>query len=123
MTRDEQEMIMWRRVYERWYAREGYEVDTCGDIADAAVAEFRKRYPVEPDAPEPTAPGLTWYDEPPFAKDGGIYYCWVEGSTVPQSIYWSGGSGAWLYFCNNTPMYPLNGRRVCPIIKPQEPTT
>lgn len=41
MSRDEQEMIMWRRVYERWYAREGCEVDTCGDIADAAVAEFR----------------------------------------------------------------------------------
>lgn len=119
MNRDEQEMIMWRRVYERWYAREGYEVDTCGDIADAAVAEFRKRYPVEPAAPAPV-----WYDEPPFAKDGGIYYCWVEGSTVPQSIYWSGGgSGAWLHFCDRTPVHPLNRRRVSPITKPPEPTT
>ena len=114
MNRDEQEMALWREAYSasRIITRAGVEAE-----ADAAVAAFRKRYPPQPSAPEPV-----WYDEPPFEKDGEVHYCWVEGSTVPQSIYWSGVSGAWLYFCDNTPMYPLAGRRVSPIVKPSEPT-
>ena len=120
MNREQQEMALWLRIYERWYSRAVYDAAECGDVADYAVEQFRKRYPAEPTA---SAPAPVWYDEPPFKKDGGIYYCWVEGSTVPQSIYWSGGgSGAWLHFCDRTPVHPLNGRRVSPITKPQEPT-
>ena len=121
MTRDEQEMIMWRRVYERWYAREGYEVDTCGDIADAAVAEFRKRYPVEP-----TALKAAWYDEPPFAKDGESYPCWICGEDDASAVHWSHYdlSPRWMYLHTEDDSFlPLAGRRVCPIVKPQEPTT
>ena len=117
MNRDEQEMALWREAYilalsQTWdYAK-------AEEAGCAAIEAFRKRYPVEP-----AAPPAVWYDEPPFKKDGGMYYCWVEGSTVPQSIYWSGGgSGAWLHFCDRTPVHPLNGRRVSPITKPQEPT-
>ena len=116
MNREQQEMALWAAEYSAssWL----WDADRAAE-ADAAVAEFRKRYPVEP-----TAPAAVWHDEPPFKKDGGIYYCWVEGSTVPQSIYWSGGgSGAWLHFCDRTPVHPLNGRRVSPITKPPEPTT
>jgi len=116
MTRNEQEMIMWRRVYERWYAREGYEVDTCGGIADAAVAQFRKRYPVEPAAPE-----TVWYDEPPFEKIDKTNYCWVQDIDSPQAVYWSNLQGEWRFFEGLSDTRPLNGRRVCPIAKPPEP--
>ena len=120
MNRDEQEMIMWRRVYERWYAREGYEVDTCGDIADAAVAEFRKRYPVEPDAPEPTAPGLTWYDEPPrpgeYHVAGLPHVCWVDEDVVYFPEWDRDGERPRIREMSRA------GRRVSRIAKPQEPT-
>ena len=114
MTRDEQEMIMWRRVFERWYAREGYEVDTCGGIADAAVAQFRKRYPAEP-----STPPAVWYDEPPFPRDGKSYPCWVEGSTSTADVYWD-DSQWWAPIVGSTYQHPLAGRRVSPIVKPQE---
>ena len=119
MNRDEQEMIMWRRVYERWYAREGYEVDTCGDIADAAVAAFRKRYPAEP-----AALPAVWYDEPPFPKDGQSYPCWVAGEDDACAVHWSeyAMSPLWVYLMTGEARpVPLNGRRVSPITKPQEP--
>lgn len=122
MTRNEQEMALWRRVFERWYSRENYEIDTCGNIADAAVAEFRKRYPVEPTAPEPTAPGLTWYDEPPFEKDGPTRPCWIAGEPFPCAVYWSGLEWR-VYVTGDSHVQRLNGRRVCPIVKPPEPTT
>lgn len=115
MSRDEQEMIMWRRVYERWYAREGYEVDTCGNIADAAVAEFRKRYP-----PQPAAPPAVWYDEPPFAKNGRSNPCWVDGCAVHGDVYWL--ETEWrVWIVGSAYDQPLAGRRVCPIVKPPEP--
>ena len=107
-------MALWTAEY---VAARAVSAASASCAADEAVAQFRKRYPVEPAAPE-----AVWYDEPPFEKDGDVHYCWVEGSTVPQSIYWSGGSGGWLHFCDRTPMNPLNGRRVCPIVKPPEPT-
>ena len=114
MNREQQEMSLWRCEYVRSTM---VSVENRAAEADAAVEAFRLRYP-----PQPSAPEAVWYDEPPFKKDGGIYYCWVEGSTVPQSIYWSGGSGAWLHFCDRTPVHPLNRRRVCPIAKPPEPS-
>lgn len=124
MTRDEQEMALWRSVFEHWYSRELCEIDTCGNIADAAVAEFRKRYPVEPTAPEPTAPGLTWYDEPPFAKSlGDMFSAWITDYPYPVMVaYFRDG---WAYQVPNRGNHwtPLNGRRVSPIYKPQEPTT
>ncbi len=117
MNREQQEMIMWRRVYERWYAREGYEVDTCGDIADAAVAEFRKRYPAEP-----TALPAAWYDEPPFAKDGESYPCWIAGKLFPAAVFWN--VDEWqVVFAGEYHARSLRGRRVSPIAKPPEPTT
>jgi hypothetical protein len=106
---------MWRRVYERWYAREGYEVDTCGDIADAAVAEFRKRYPAEPAAPK-----AAWYDEPPFEKIDKTNHCWVQDIDSPQAVYWSNLQGEWRFFEGLSDTRPLNGRRVSPMTKPPE---
>lgn len=116
MNRDEREQALWHDAYMLAMSQDPHPAESSG-WADAAVAEFRKRYP-----PQSQAPEAVWYDEPPFTKDDGIYYCWVEGSTVPQSICWSGSSGAWIFFSYKTPMYPLNGRRVSPITKPQEPT-
>ena len=126
MNRNQQEMAMWRRVFERWYAREGYEVDTCGGIADDAVAQFRKRYPAEPEPPDPTAPEPTWYDEPPFARDGKKHPCWVTGEEYPCVTHWSRYERPPMWVYANTEddhLVPLNGRRVSPIVKPQEPTT
>jgi hypothetical protein len=118
MNRNQQEMALWRRVYDRWYSREGYEVAECGDIADDAVAQFRKRYPAEP-----AAPPAVWYDEPPFPQDGNCHPCWVEACERPQSVCWSIQYREWQYFSYRTAVEPLNKRRVCPIVKPPEPTT
>ena len=110
-----QEMALWRRVYEQWYAR-GYKVAECDDIADAAVAAFRKRYPVEPAAPE-----AVWYDEPPFAKEGAARPCWIAGEPFPCAVYWAGLEWR-AYTTGDSYVQRLNGRRVSPIVKPQEPT-
>jgi hypothetical protein len=122
VNRNQQEMSLWRRVFERWYSRKGYEIDTCGGIADAAVEQFRLRYPVEPAAPE-----AVWYDEPPFARDGKSYPCWIVELWRPVLVaYFSDGSGwNWSYtgLSKRDFWHPLQGRRVSPIHKPQGPTT
>ena len=114
MNRDEQEMALWAAEYSasRLITREGRAAE-----ADAAVAEFRKRYPVEPTAPAPV-----WYDEPPFEKDGTHHPCWIAGKIFPVSVFWNVDEwqvvGVGEYHARS-----LRGRRVCPIVKPQEPTT
>jgi hypothetical protein len=92
--------------------------------ADAAVAEFRKRYPAEP-----AAPPAVWYDEPPFEKIDKTNYCWVQDIDSPQAVYWSNLQGEWRFFeglIGHDPEVfsdtrPLNGRRVSPMTKPPEP--
>ena len=113
MNRDEQEMALWAAEYSasRLISRESRAAE-----ADAAVAEFRQRYPVEP-----AAPPAVWYDEPPFAKDGKSYPCWVDGDAVHADVYWD-GSQWWAWIVGSAFQHPLNGRRVCPITKPPEPT-
>ena len=115
MNRDEQEMVLWREAYSasRIITRAGVEAE-----ADAAVAAFRKRYP-----PQPSAPEAVWYDEPPFEKIDKTHYCWVEDIDSPQGIFWSNMQGEWRFFEGLSVSRPLNGCRVSPIIKPQEPTT
>ena len=115
MTRDEQEMALWRCVYEHWFPRHGYEPEDCSGIADAAVAEFRKRYP-----PQVQAPEAVWYDEPPFLKEGATHPCWIEGYALPGAVFW-GGEEWQMYVSGDRYADPLAGRRVCPIVKPQEP--
>ena len=115
MNRDEQEMALWLRIYERWYSREVYDAAECGDVADYAVEQFRKRYPVEPTAPE-----AVWYDEPPFPKDGNSYPCWVEDDAVHGDVHWD-GSEWWVWIVGSAFRHALAGRRVSPITKPQEP--
>ena len=112
MTRDDQEMALWRRV----------AVDEGFGFADEAVEAFRKRYPPQPSATPATAPEAIWYDEPPFAKDEANYPCWIEGYTLPGAVYWSGHEWR-MYVAGNRNVYRLDGRRVSPITKPQEPTT
>ena len=114
MTRDEQEMALWREVYSasRLITRAGVEAE-----ADAAVEAFRLRYP-----PQPSAPEAVWYDEPPFAKDRKSYPCWVDGDAVHADVYWD-GSQWWAWIVGSAFQHPLAGRRVCTIVKPQEPTT
>ena len=115
MNRDEQEMALWRRVFDRWYSREDYESDTCGNIADVAVAEFRKRYPVEPAASAPA-----WYGEPPFVDDGTVHSCWMQGEDYPVLV--ARVYDRLEYRAIEDPRWkPLAGRRVCPITKPPEP--
>ena len=116
MTRDEQEMALWRRVFDRWYSREDYESDTCGNIADAAVAEFRKRYPVESAAPD-----AVWYDEPPFTKDGTMSPVWLSDYPFPILVAYFGDGWAYEVPGRSNRWHPLAGRRVCPITRPPEP--
>ena len=114
MTRDEQEMALWAAEYSA--SRLLCVADRAAE-ADAAVAEFRKRYPAEP-----TAPPAVWYDEPPFAKDGKSYPCWVAGEPFPRAVYWS--RLEWrVYVAGDSHVHSLRGRRVSPIAKPPEPTT
>ena len=114
MNRDEQEMALWREAYSasRIITRAGVEAE-----ADAAVAAFRLRYP-----PQPSAPEAVWYDEPPFEKDGESYPCWIYGEADASAVHWSGHEWR-AYFVGDSHVQRLNGRRVCPITKPPEPTT
>ena len=112
MNREQQEMALWREAY---WACHGTTAAYCAHYADAAVAAFRKRYP-----PQPTAPAPVWYDEPPFAKDGKSYPCWVDGDAVHADVYWDGSK--WLsWIVGSAFRHPLDGRRVSPIVKPPEP--
>ena len=112
MTRDEQEMSLWAAEYSAssWL----WDADRAAE-ADAAVAEFRKRYPAEP-----AAPSAVWYDEPPFSKDGKSYPCWVDGDAVHADVYWD-GSQWWAWIVGSAFQHSLAGRRVSPIVKPPEP--
>ena len=105
MTRDKQEMALWRRV----------AVDEGFGFADEAVEQFRKRYP-----PQTVAPEAVWYNEPPFPKDGTTRPCWIAGHSSPSLVYWAGRNWrAWSPGDRNPDH--LNGRRVCPITRPPEP--
>ena len=118
MTRDQQEMALWAAEYSA--SRLIHAAGRAAE-ADAAVAAFRKRYPAEP-----STPPAVWYDEPPFAKDGESHPCWVAGEEYPCATHWShyALSPRWVYSTTeDDKLLPLNGRRVCPIIKPQEPIT
>lgn len=113
MNREQQEMALWREAYCARVTTPDYRATE----ADAAVAEFRKRYP-----PQPQAPEAVWYDEPPFKKDGTSYPCWIAGHSSPYFVYWAGRNWRACAPGNRNPDH-LNGRRVCPITKPPEPTT
>lgn len=113
VTRDDQEMALWTAEY---VAARGVSAASASCAADEAVAEFRKRYP-----PQPTAPAPVWYDEPPFEKDGPTRPCWIAGEPFPCAVYWSGREWR-VYVAGDSHVHGLRGRRVCPIIKPQEPT-
>ena len=113
MTRDEQEMALWTAEY---VAARAVSAASAFCAADEAVAQFRKRYPVEPAAPE-----AVWYDEPPFPKDGTDHHCWIAGRIFPASVFWN--VDEWqVGFAGEYHARSLRGRRVCPITKPPEPT-
>ena len=111
MNREQQEMALWREAYRDSHC---FLAQERAGGADAAVAEFRKRYPAEP-----STPPAVWYDEPPFPRDGKSYPCWVEGSTSTADVYWD-DSQWWAPIVGSTYQHPLAGRRVSPIVKPQE---
>ena len=112
MTRDEQEMALWAAKYS---ASRSIHAAGCAAKADAAVAEFRKRYP-----PQPAAPEAVWYDEPPFPKNGKLHPCWVDGCAEHGDVYWL--ETEWrVWIVGSAYDQRLAGRRVCPIITPQEP--
>ena len=118
MTREQQEMALWRDSY---HASHCFLAQERARDADAAVEQFRKRYPVEP-----AAPPAVWYDEPPFPKDANSYRCWVAGwglnrTTVVAELYWHDDDWR-IQIVGSPSQYLLAGRRVYPITKPQEPT-
>jgi hypothetical protein len=45
----------------------------------------------------------------------------VQDIDSPQAVYWSNLQGEWRFFEGLSVSRPLNGRRVSPIRKPQEP--
>jgi hypothetical protein len=91
--------------------------DAFMDAADDLLRRYRARYGL----PQHSTPPAVWYDEPPFAKDGASYPCWVDGEKHPVLVAMY---SRWEYRANDDDgcWLPLNGRRVCPIVKPQEPT-
>ena len=94
--------------------------DAAMDAADDLLHRYRARYGQS----QPTAPPAVWYDEPPFAKDGQSYPCWIYGEDDACAVYWSefAMSPLWVYLMpGEARPVPLNGRRVSPIAKPQEP--
>ena len=123
MTQIEIEQKLWADQYHWGMALSEDRTIAC-EMADAAIEQFRQRYPVEPEPPEPTAPEPTWYDEPPFPKDGATHPCWIAGSgrLYPALVYW-GGRNWRVCFLRDQSAVDLAGRRVCLIHKPQEPTT
>ena len=97
--------------------------DAAMDAADDLLHRYRARYGL----PQPAAPPAVWYYEPPFAKDGKSYRCWVAGwglnrTTVVAELYWYDDDWR-MQIVGSRGQYLLAGRRVCPIAKPQEPTT
>ena len=113
MNRDEQEMALWREAYQDSHC---FLAQERARDADAAVEQFRLRYPAEP----ATAKAV-WYDEPPFEKIDKTNHCWVQDIDSPQAVYWSNLQGEWRFFEGLSDTRPLNGRRVLPIYKPPEP--
>ena len=118
MTRDEQEMALWREAYVLAMSR-CLSAAESADAADAIIEHFRQRYP-----PQPHAPEAVWYDEPPFEKSlDDMFSAWITDYPYPVMVaYFRDG---WAYQVPNRGNHwtPLNGRRVCPITKPPEPTT
>ena len=116
MNREQQEMALWREAYRdsRCFLAQERAAE-----ADAAVAEFRKRYPAES-----AASPAVWYEEPPFPKDGSSHPCWVMGEKNVAIVYWARryDEYQWSAECHGGIAYFLLGRRVCPITRPPEPT-
>lgn len=115
MNRDKQEMALWAAEYSasRLITREGRAAE-----ADAAVEAFRLRYP-----PQPSAPEAVWYDEPPHPGEYHVVglprACWVDEDVV----YLPEWDRVYERPRIRVDVMSRAGRRVCPIIKPQEPTT
>ena len=94
--------------------------DAFMDAADDLLRRYRARYGL----PQHSTPPAVWYDEPPFARDGKKHPCWVTGEEYPCVTHWSRYERPPMWVYANTEddhLVPLNGRRVSPIVKPQEP--
>ena len=113
MTRDEQEMSLWREAYTLAISQ-GANYGQAAKAATTAAESFRQRYPAEPTAPAPV-----WYDEPPRPGEYHVVglprVCWVDKDIVWFPV-WDLAQDRQLIR-----ELPRNGRRVCPITKPQEP--
>ena len=113
MTRDEIEQKLWADQY-HWGMIESEDRSIAGEVADAAVAQFRKRYPAEPAAPAPV-----WYDEPPFPGEyhvaGLPCVCWVDQDIVYYPEWDRDGERPRIREMSRA------GRRVAHIVKPQGP--
>ena len=112
MTRDQQEMAIWAAEYS---ASRLLCVADRAAAADAAVEQFRKRYPAEPTAPAPV-----WYDEPPRPGEYHVVglprVCWVDEDVVYFPEWDRDGERPRIREMSRA------GRRVSPIAKPPEPT-
>lgn len=116
MNRDEQEMALWREACMVAMSRCPSAAESA-DMADAMIEHFRLRYP-----PQPIAAAKVWYDEPPFVESGVVHPCWMQGDDHPVLV--ARTYDRWEYRAIEDPRWkPLAGRRVCPIVKPPEPTT
>ena len=114
MTRNELEQAVWPYAYMLAMWQYPSPAEASG-WADAAVKRLRQRYPAEPSTPE-----AVWYDEPPFPRDGKSYPCWLDGDAVHADVCWY--DGEWRVWIVGSAFHqPLAGRRVSPIVKPQEP--
>ena len=113
------EIRLWRDEFARMRQTPEW-TDAAMDAADDLLHRYRARYGQS----QPTEPAPVWYDEPPFEKDGTTRPCWIAGggNLCPADVYWSGHEWR-VYVAGNSWPQQLAGRRVCPIVKPPEPTT
>ena len=111
------EIRLWRDEFARMRQTPEW-TDAAMDAADDLLHRYRARYGQS----QPTASPAVWYDEPPFPKDANSYPCWVDDDAVHADVCWYDGEW-WAWIVGSAFQHPLNGRRVCPIAKPPEPTT
>ena len=112
MNREQQEMALWRDAYRSSHS---FDQPERARDADAAVAQFRRRYPADP-----AQPPAAWYDDPPHPGEYHVVglprACWVDEDVVYYPEWDRDGERPRIREMSRA------GRRVSPIVKPQEPT-
>lgn len=109
------EIRLWRDEFFRMRQTPEW-TDAAMDAADDLLHRYRARYGQS----QPTAPAPVWYDDPPRPGEYHVVglprVCWVDEDVVYFPEWDRDGERPRIREMSRA------GRRVSPIIKPQEPT-